>query len=105
MADVAGTDSQVLPIAAARAHLRVSSSIAEDTLSPVILAAIGRIEGFLGRSLVGADGWATAPEVPAIVVHCVKLALSDFWINREAPELTDDQLRPIIGRYQRLSVG
>lgn len=102
MADTAAPD--LLPITAARAHLRVGSGVADGDIAPLVLAATGRIEGFLARPLVGADGWPTVSDVPAIVVHCVKLALSDFWVNREAPQLTDDQLRPIIGRYQRLSI-
>lgn len=102
MADTSAPD--LLPITAARAHLRVGSGVADGDIAPLVLAATGRIEGFLARPLVGADGWPTVSDVPAIVVHSVKLALSDFWVNREAPQLTDDQLRPIIGRYQRLSI-
>lgn len=104
MVDVAASGGTVLTIAAARDHLRVSGS-ADAAVAALLLPAQGRIESFLGRELVGPAGWPSAAAVPAIVVHCVKLALSDFWINREAPELTDDQLRPIIGRYMAVSVG
>jgi len=97
--------AEILTTTAAREHLRVGASITDVMLAPLILAAIGRIEGFLGRSLIGDDGWTDAEAVPPLVVHAVKLALSDFWINREAPELTDDQLRPIIGRHMVLSLG
>jgi hypothetical protein len=105
MNDVAAADGMVLTIAAARDHLKVSASIPATSIAPLILAAEGRIESFLGRELVGSGGWATAEQVPALVVHCVKLALSDFYVNREAPELTDDQLRPMIGRHMAISVG
>jgi hypothetical protein len=104
MSDVAASDGTVLTVAAARAHLKVGAAM-EQAIADVIPAAEGRIESFLGRELVGLTGWERAELVPAIVVHCVKLALSDFWINREAPELTDDQLRPIIGRFMVVSVG
>ncbi len=104
MVDVAATDGAVLTIAAARDHLRVSGSVAATSIATLITAAEGRIESFLGRSLVGVDGWPSADEVPPLVAHCVKLALSDFYVNREAPELTDDLLRPMIGRHQRLSL-
>lgn len=104
MSDVAASDGTVLTVAAARDHLKVGAAM-EAAIADVIPAAEGRIESFLGRELVGATGWASAELVPAIVTHCVKLALSDFWINREAPELTDEQLRPIIGRYMAVSVG
>lgn len=97
--------SDLITAAAARAHLRVSSSVTDETLAPLIDAAEGRIASFLGRELIDPDGWATAGAVPALVVHCVKLALSDFYVNREAPELTDEQLRPMIGRYMALSFG
>jgi hypothetical protein len=103
MADAVAGDGTVLTIAAARTHLRVGTS-ADASLADLIPAAEGRIESFLGHELVGDAGWATADQVPALVVHCVKLALSDFYVNREAPELTDDQLRPIIGRHMAISV-
>ncbi len=104
MVDVAAIDSGVLTIAAARAFLRVSAS-ADAQVQDLIPAAQGRIESFLGRELVGAAGWSAVDKVPAMVVHCVKLALSDFFVNREAPQLTDEQLRPMIGRYMAQSVG
>lgn len=105
MADAVEGDGTVLTLAAARSHLRLSASTPDSAIADLVLAAEGRIEGFLGRQLVGATGWETAGDVPRIVAHCVKLALSDFFVNREAPELTDDQLRPMIGRYMVLSVG
>jgi len=104
MVDVAAIDGGVLTIAAARNFLRVGTSVDAQVLE-LLPAAQGRIESFLGRNeLVGATGWPTADQVPAIVVHCVKLALSDLYVNREGPQLTDDQLRPIIGRYMAVSV-
>lgn len=102
---MAANDGAVLTVAAAREHLRVGSSVTDAMLGPLITSAEGRIGSFLGRDPVGAEGWSTAAEVPPIVAHCMKLALSDFYVNREAPELTDDQLRPMIGRYQRLALG
>ncbi|MGR6329215.1 head-tail connector protein [Sphingomonas sp. XXL09] len=104
MADAPVIDGVVLTIAAARQHLRVSSSVTDAMLAPLIMAAEDRIVSFLGRPLIGADGWATPADVPPLVTHCAKLALSDFYVNREAPQLTDDQLRAMIGRHQRLSV-
>ena len=104
MGDVAAIDGGVLTIAAARTFLRASAS-ADAQLAELIPAAQGRIESFLGRELVGAAGWSTVDQVPAMVAHCVKLALSDFFVNREAPQLTDEQLRPMIGRYMVQSVG
>jgi len=95
----------VLSTPAAREHLRVGASVTDEVLAPLIAAAEGRIALFLGRPLVGDGGWPTAGEVPALVTHAMKLALSDFYVNREAPALTDDQLRPMIGGYQRLSIG
>lgn len=103
MVDVAAIDGGVLTIAAARDFLRVGTSL-EAQIIELLPAAQGRIESFLGRELVGATGWPAVEQVPAIVVHCVKLALSDLFVNREAPQLTDDQLRPIIGRYMAVSV-
>ena len=97
--------SDVITPADAREHLRVSASVTDAALTPLIAAAQGRIESFLGRDLVGDGGWSTADEVPAIVAHAVKLALADLYVNREAPELTDDQLRPMIGRHMALSFG
>ncbi len=104
MVDVATIDGGVLTIAAARTFMRVGSS-ADAQLEELIPAAQGRIESFLGRELVGPSGWPTVDQVPAMVAHCVKLALSDFFVNREAPQLTDEQLRPMIGRYMVQSVG
>ncbi|RZT56408.1 hypothetical protein EV283_0458 [Sphingomonas sp. BK036] len=103
MVDVAAIDGGVLTIAAARNFLRVGTSVDAQVLE-LLPAAQGRIESFLGRELVGATGWPAVDQVPAIVVHCVKLALSDLYVNREGPQLTDDQLRPIIGRYMAVSV-
>ncbi len=98
--------SDVLSLADARAHLRLGSRVPDTDVAPLIAAAEGRITSFLGRDeLVGADGWSTAADVPPLVAHCVKLALSDFYVNREAPQLTDDQLRPMIGKHQRLALG
>jgi len=105
MVDVAAIDGTVLTVAAARAHLRVGSNVKDDDLVDLIAAAQGRIESFLGRELVGATGWASVEAVPALVRHSVKLALSDFYVNREAPQLTDDQLRPMIGGKMLVSVG
>lgn len=102
---MAASDGTVLTLAAARAHLRVSASTPDEAIAELIPAAEGRIETFLGRPLIGEAGWPDADAVPRLVAHCVKLALSDFFVNREAPELTDDQLRPMIGRYMVLSVG
>lgn len=98
-------DGAVLTLAAARAHLRVTPGYSADDLAPLIAAAEGRIASFLGRPLIDPDRWASADDVPALVVHSTKLALSDFFVNRESPELTDDQLRPIIGQYMAISVG
>ena len=103
MVDVAAIEGGVLTIAAARDFLRVGTSL-EAQILELLPAAQGRIESFLGRELVGAAGWPAVEQVPAIVVHCVKLALSDLYVNREAPQLTDDQLRPMIGRYMAVSV-
>lgn len=105
MVDVAAADGTVLTIAAARDHLKLSASVPATSIAPLILAAEGRIETFLGRELVGAAGWPAADQVPALVAHCVKLALSDFYVNRETPQLTDEQLRPMIGRHMTLSIG
>ncbi|OWK32292.1 head-tail connector protein [Sphingomonas mucosissima] len=102
---MAAGDGTVLTLAAARAHLRVSASTPDEAIADVLLAAEERIESFLGRPLVGDAGWTDADAVPRLVAHCVKLALTDFYVNREAPELTDDQLRPMIGRHMVLSVG
>lgn len=102
---MAAGDGTVLTLAAARAHLRVTPGYSAEDLAPLIAAAEGRIEGFLGRELIGEAGWPSIEEMPALVVHAVKLALSDFFVNREAPELTDDQLRPMIGRYMVVTVG
>jgi hypothetical protein len=105
MVDAVAGDGAVLTIAAARDHLKLGASVPDTSIAPLILAAEGRIESFLGRELVGDAGWPTADDVPALVRHCAKLALSDFYVNREAPELTDDQLRPMIGRNMALSIG
>ncbi|WP_294353272.1 head-tail connector protein [uncultured Sphingomonas sp.] len=105
MTDVAAIDGTVLTVAAARIHLRVGSKVTDAELSDLVVAAQGRIESFLGRELVGATGWATVDAVPALVRHCVKLALSDFYVNREAPQLTDEQLRPIIGSKMLVTIG
>ncbi|THG40437.1 head-tail connector protein [Sphingomonas olei] len=99
MAGASANDGIVLTITDARHQLRVSGSVDDATIAPLILAAEGRIESFLGRELVGPTGWATAADVPALVVQCVRYALTDFYLNREAPELTDEQLLPIIGRH------
>ena len=99
MADPAANDGQVLTIAAARQHLRAGSSVSDVEIADLITAGEGRIESFLGKPLIGEDSWADQAAVPRIVVHCAKLAVSDFYVNREAPQLTDDQLRPIIGRF------
>lgn len=103
MADASASDGTVLTIADARFQLRVSASVDDAAIAPLILAAEGRIESFLGRELVGPTGWATASDVPALVVHCIRYALTDFYVNREAPELTDEQLLPIIGRHMVIS--
>lgn len=102
MVDAAANDGTVLTLAAAREHLRIGAA---TPIADLVIAAEGRIESFLGRELVGSTGWPAADEVPAIITHCVKLALSDFYVNRETPLLTDDQLRPIIGRYMLVSFG
>lgn len=105
MADAVEGDGTVLTLAAARQHLHLSASTPDSAIADLILAAEERVASFLGRQLVGETGWESADAVPRLVVHCAKLALSDFFVNREAPELTDDQLRPMIGRHMVLSVG
>lgn len=106
MAEAAEGDGTVLTLAAARQHLRLSASTPDSAIAELIVAAEERIASFLGRQeLVGESGWESADAVPRLVVHCAKLALTDFFVNREAPELTDDQLRPMIGRHMVLSVG
>lgn len=99
------SDGAVLTLDGARDHLRIGTAVTDEALAPLVAAAEGRIESFLGRDLVGSTGWLLADDVPPLVVHCCRLALSDFYVNREAPELTDDQLRPMIGRYMAISVG
>lgn len=95
--------TQILSAAAARDHLRAGAELEDGPLNDLIVAAQGRIESFLNRSLVGNDGWPDADHVPAIVTHSVKLAVADVYRNREAPELTDAQLLPMIGRFQIVS--
>ena len=95
----------VVTPAAARLHLRVGAEATDEALTPLIAAAQGRIEDFLERPLVGDGGWETEGDVPPMVVHAVKLALSDLYDNRETPTLTDDWLRVAIGKHMSVSFG
>ena len=106
MVDVAASDGIVLTIAAARDHLRVRpAELSDAALTPLIATAEALVGDFLARPLVGAGGWNAAGDVPANVVHAVKIVLTDLYENRERPLEDIGFLRNLIGRYVVVSIG
>ena len=93
-AAVAG-DGLVVTLAAARAHLKAGDELADVDLAPVEM----------GRPLIGEGGWATAADVPANVVHAVKLVLTDLFENRLTPLSDITGVRRLIGRYIAIAFG
>lgn len=95
---------EVLSLEAAKRHLRVTGAGEDDDIAMMTAAAIGAVESFLGRTLIGADGWPSAGELPANVIHAVKLVLTALYDDRTAP-VPEDALRSLVGRFCRVSFG
>lgn len=96
----------VLTIPAARQHLRVGSEISDDALTDYIAAAEALLSDFLERPLVDELlGWPTPEEVPANVVHGIKLVLTDLYDNRATPLEDMTALRALCGRHMAVSFG
>lgn len=103
-AAVAG-DGLVVTLAAARAHLKAGDELADVDLAPVLAAAEQAVADEMGRPLIGEGGWATAADVPANVVHAVKLVLTDLFENRLTPLSDITGVRRLIGRYIAIAFG
>jgi hypothetical protein len=97
--------SDILATAAAREHLRLGDEVTDAELDPYILAAESVVADFLGRPLIGAGGWTSLEDLPANVVHAVKLVLTDLYDNRAAPLTDQVPLRALVGRYVLVSFG
>ncbi|MFZ3485288.1 head-tail connector protein [Sphingomonas sp. 3-13AW] len=96
----------LVTIDAAKEHLGLEQNEGEEGhLSDLILAAQATVEDVLGRSLLGEDGWSTAADVPANVIHAIKLVLGEFFLNRELVQIDLSVVRVLVGRHVRVSIG
>lgn len=98
--------SELVTPAAARLHLRGADELADEDLEQLISTAEADVADFLGRNeLIGETGWLTSGEVPANVVHAIKLSLTGLYENRAEPPDISATLRRLVGRYIVLSIG
>ncbi|RSV15191.1 phage gp6-like head-tail connector protein [Sphingomonas sp. ABOLF] len=96
----------LVTIDAAKEHLGLEQDEGEEShLSDLILAAQATVEDVLGRPLLGAEGWPTAADVPANVIHAIKLVLGEFYLSRELAQIDLTVVRVLVGRHIRVSVG
>lgn len=93
----------VVTVDDAKEHLRIDDDAEDAYLPGLILAAQGVVENELGRSLIGADGWADVESLPPAVVHAVKLAIGELYLKREGGELELWAIRLLVERHSRVS--
>lgn len=92
--------SDILSIDAAREHLRLSDEISDGALEALIGSAEAAISDFLGRPLIDEDlGWATVEDLPANVVHAIKLVLTWLYDDRADLLIEMAAVRSLIGRH------
>ncbi|MCI4653121.1 head-tail connector protein [Sphingomonas aquatilis] len=99
-------DAQViLTTQQARDHLRASPAD-DPVIAELIPAAIASLEDHLGRPLLDATrGWASPADLPANVVHAVKVILTDLFENRCTPLADMGVIDRLVGRYVIVSIG
>lgn len=94
----------VITIEAARLHLSdFADEIDEQQLTDLVLAAQAIVEDEMGRSFIGADGWASVEAIPANVVHAVKIALGELYLKREGENLDLTTVGRLVARHTRIS--
>ena len=94
----------ILSLADAKAHLRVDGED-DASITQMISAAVAAVEDFLGRPLIDDDlGWPSAAEVPANIVHAVKVVLTSFYDDRATPIADMATVRNLVGRYVVVSL-
>lgn len=97
---------EILSLDAAKEHLRLDDEIEDSTVEGLVAAAIATLEDFLGRPLIDLQlGWASVEQLPANIVHAVKVILADLYENRDAPMVDEDLLRRLVGRHVRITFG
>ena len=95
-----GIATDLLSIDAAMAHLRVDDISEEGQIGSLIPAAVAALEDHLGRQLVGpAPSWPNAADVPANIVHALKLILTALYDDRQAGMVNWAAVDSLVGRY------
>jgi hypothetical protein len=92
----------LVTLSTAREWMRVGTEVSDADLQPLIDAAMQSVEDFMGRPILGEDGWEM-DAVPASVVHAVKVTLIVMYDNREAPLVDEVVMRALVGRYCKAS--
>ena len=93
----------IITTVAARAHLGVGDETDDGQLEDLNDAAEASLADFLGRPLIGEDGWDSPSSVPANVVHAAKLVLTDLFEQRCTPLQDMTSVRNLCGRHIRQS--
>lgn len=97
---------EILSLDAAKEHLRIDVDSEDETVAALILAAIAVLENFMGRPILDAEkGWPSPDQVPANVVHAIKVVLADLYRNREKPLADETFLNNLVGRQVVVSFG
>lgn len=95
----------ILTIADARRHLELgeeADATLDAQLGDLILAAEAIVEDEMGRPILGEDGWTNLAAVPPNVVHAIRIALGQIFLNREG-DLDLTTVKVLVGRYTRVS--
>lgn len=92
----------LITLSTARAWMRIGSEMSDADLQQLIDAASQNVADFMGRPILGEGGWPE-DEVPAGVVHAIKVSLIVMYDNREAPLVDDIVMRALVGRYCKMS--
>ncbi|WP_047866755.1 head-tail connector protein [Sphingomonas paucimobilis] len=95
---------EIIPLTAAREWLKVDDEIGDDLLKALIATAVQFVADFMQRPLVGEGGWPDG-QLPAPVVHGIRVALVDLYNNPENPFSDTKAIMALVGSYCRPSFG
>ena len=96
--------AEIVSLATAREWLKVDDEISDDLLKSLIATAVQFIADFMQRPLVGDGGWQEG-QLPAPVVHGIRVALVDLYNNPENPFSSTTALTHLVGPHCRPSFG
>lgn len=96
--------ADIVSLATAREWLKVDDEITDGLLLSLIATAVQFVADFMQRPLVGDGGWPEG-QIPAPVVHGIRVALVDLFNNPENPFSDTKALTCLLGTYCRPSFG